>query len=108
MKIFFNILLISIVLINISESRHFPKRKSVYICHRNLSIGAKVHVFLMKLMGKHDVLGSNHKDGCQLVHISDASSEESDSDEISVTPKNLVINRKNEPKWMIDNDSRSD
>jgi hypothetical protein len=108
MKIFLSILLISILVINLSESRHFPKRKSVYICRRNLSIGAKVHVFLMKLMGKHDVLGSDHKDGCQLVHVSDASSEESDSDEISVIPKNLVVIRENEPKLMINSDSRSD
>ena len=108
MKIILSILVTSILLISFSESRHFPKRKSVYICHRNLSIGAKVHVFLMKLMGKHDVLGSDHKDGCQLVHVTDASSEESDSDEISVIPTNLVVNRQNEPKWLINNDSRSD
>lgn len=101
-------LLISVVVINLTESRHLVKRKSLYICHTNLSFGAKIHVFLMKLMGKHEVFGKNHIPGCTLVNTVDKSSgEDSDSDEVSVTPKNLVINRKNEPKWPFGSDSKS-
>lgn len=64
-------------------------------------MGAKVHLFIMKLMGKHDVL-ENHVVGCTLTKVTDKSSEESDSDEISVTPSVLVINRQFEPNFKID------
>lgn len=73
MKIFLFLILLTFTF-NLSQCQQVYKRK----CDRKLSLGANVHIFLLKLMGKYDVIKSK----CDFRN-SDSSSSEENEDFIS-------------------------
>lgn len=81
MKIF--LLIIALIYVSIISCYPIPRERTLYNCDQELSFGAQVHIFLMKLIGKHGVVDVKKKQKCEIIKTSYISSSELEYDDDS-------------------------